>query len=90
MEYGARFYTRTVFKIEKFKDKNQALLQQVECLESENETLNRKVDWLYMKYMMVEEMISHTIILSVDLKTRKIITSTIKLRIGLGKPLCSS
>ena len=43
-------------QIENFKDQNSALLQKVECLESENETLNRKVDWLHR---MVNKMVAN-------------------------------
>ena len=35
-------------QIENLKDQNKALLHQVECLDSEKDTLNTKVDWLYM------------------------------------------
>ena len=35
-------------QIQNLKDQNKALLHQVECLDSEKDTLNKKVDWLYM------------------------------------------
>ena len=37
-------------EIEGLKDENLMLWQKVESLESENEILNRKVDWLYKKF----------------------------------------
>ena len=35
-------------QIQNLKDQNKALLHRVECLDSEKDTLNKKVDWLYM------------------------------------------
>ena len=34
-------------QIENLQEQNKALLHQVECLDSEKDSLNTKVDWLY-------------------------------------------